>query len=587
MFSSIWPICPEFIEWIHSARGRRLVFARIVRFGKQLRSLRSCIYLLQPIVPSSISSSTSQNLSRFANDLLVRFTLIDLERLMFYLFAHLVEFADFLHDRDIPFHGVDAVDVYNRQRIAYVAGMRLRSNMLMLQGYVLVLHRKGDAFRVGEIISFDVKGGEIPFVRRIIKVYEMEVTGKCNILTKGDHNGWDDRLLYAWNNQHWLQPHHIIGKATWVFPYVGLVKLAIMENVNKTVCSSQSEDDTSASGGANSQREPIRERRVSQGIHFIAAQTRHTPSISSRTATVDMPRDACSHRLPDFRTIRPTSPSPRHATWEVVIVVLAIETGKSEEPLVVCGNCGECFHPTYACPYSKYKNHHGSTYASPQPNFYMSKRSPQIPQHEKRPIRDMMNDLIFENQLFNKVINMNGEPLQDIERNMISDWLSQSTTQTLAEDMQDMKSNVEFDKFSIVDEHLSEPEETLDVSSHEPDITIAQYDDDEAEKEIEVISKRSDEPQKENKEDQPLVLVKPPTLPCIFVRPCKGVDVKERSRIFYTADTFVLDDHDSTDSFVLEVPNELPIQEGGVHDALPKYVDAPFVVDISKGEGIT
>ncbi|KAK9163449.1 hypothetical protein Syun_004351 [Stephania yunnanensis] len=117
--------------------------------------------------------------------------------------------------------------------------------------------------------------------------------------------------------------------------------------------------------------------------------------------------------------------------------------------------------------------------------------------------------------------------------------------------------SVEFDELSIADEHLSEPEETLYISSHEPDITITQYDDDEAEKEIEVISKRLEEPQKENKEDQPLVLVKPPTLPCIFVRPCKGVEVKERSRIFYTADTFVLDDHDSIDSFVLDVPNEL------------------------------
>ncbi|KAK9112752.1 hypothetical protein Scep_020271 [Stephania cephalantha] len=134
---------------------------------------------------------------------------------------------------------------------------------------------------------------------------------------------------------------------------------------------------------------------------------------------------------------------------------------------------------------------------------------------------------------------------------------------------------------------VANPEETLDVSSREPDIIIAQYDDDEAEKEIEVISKRSEEPQKENKEDQPLVLVKPPTLPCIFDKPYTGVEVKERSRIFYTADTFVLDDHDSTDSVVLEVSNELPILKEGVHAALPKYVDAPFVVDISKGEGIT
>ncbi|KAK9143198.1 hypothetical protein Syun_012598 [Stephania yunnanensis] len=151
----------------------------------------------------------------------------------------------------------------------------------------------------------------------------------------------------------------------------------------------------------------------------------------------------------------------------------------------------------------------------------------------------------------------------------------------------DTSKSVEFDEFSIMDEHLSEPEETLDVSSHEPDITIAQYDDDEAEKEIEVISERSEEPQKENKEDQPLVLVKPPTLPCIFVRHCKGVEVEERSRIFYTADTFVLDDHDSTDSFVLEVPNELLTLKEGMHAELPKAINAPFVVDISKGEGIT
>ncbi|KAK9087190.1 hypothetical protein Syun_029584 [Stephania yunnanensis] len=99
--------------------------------------------------------------------------------------------------------------------------------------------------------------------------------------------------------------------------------------------------------------------------------------------------------------------------------------------------------------------------------------------------------------------------------------------------------------------------------------------------------KRPEEPQIESKEDQHLVLVKPPTLPCIFVKPYTGVEVKERSQIFYTADTFVLDDHDMTDSFVLDVPNELPILKDGMHAALPEYVDAPFVVDISKGEGIT
>ncbi|KAK9151572.1 hypothetical protein Syun_009881 [Stephania yunnanensis] len=118
-------------------------------------------------------------------------------------------------------------------------------------------------------------------------------------------------------------------------------------------------------------------------------------------------------------------------------------------------------------------------------------------------------------------------------------------------------------------------------------MAIAPNYDDDVVLEIGVISEQPDEPQIESKEDQPLVLVKPPTLPCIFVKPYTGVEVKERSQIFYNANTFVLDDHDMIDLFVLEVQNELPILNEGVHAALPKYVDAPFVVDISKGEGIT
>ncbi|KAK9166877.1 hypothetical protein Scep_002068 [Stephania cephalantha] len=61
--------------------------------------------------------------------------------------------------------------------------------------------------------------------------------------------------------------------------------------------------------------------------------------------------------------------------------------------------------------------------------------------------------------------------------------------------------SVEFDEFSIVDKYLSEPEETMEVSSHELDITIAQNKDDEVEKEIGVISERPEEPQIERKED--------------------------------------------------------------------------------------
>ncbi|KAK9124201.1 hypothetical protein Sjap_013803 [Stephania japonica] len=109
-----------------------------------------------------------------------------------------------------------------------------------------------------------------------------------------------------------------------------------------------------------------------------------------------------------------------------------------------------------------------------------------------------------------------------------------------------------------VEDYLNEPEETLVISLHEPYIEIEQSTYEEVEKDIEVVSERLEEPQKESKEGQPLVLVKPPTLPRIFVRPYKRV----------------------------EVPNELLILKAGAHAALPKYLDVSFVVDISKGEGI-
>ncbi|KAK9123599.1 hypothetical protein Sjap_013201 [Stephania japonica] len=137
--------------------------------------------------------------------------------------------------------------------------------------------------------------------------------------------------------------------------------------------------------------------------------------------------------------------------------------------------------------------------------------------------------------------------------------------------------SVEFYEFSIVDEYLSEAEEILDVSLHELNITIAKSTYDEVDKDIEVVSERLDDPQKENKEDQHLVLVKPPTLLCIYVRPYKRLDVKERSRIFNTVDTFVLANHDLTDSFVLEVLDELlNLKEGVILDEHLRHLEHPL-----------
>ncbi|KAK9160605.1 hypothetical protein Syun_006946 [Stephania yunnanensis] len=137
-----------------------------------------------------------------------------------------------------------------------------------------------------------------------------------------------------------------------------------------------------------------------------------------------------------------------------------------------------------------------------------------------------------------------------------------------------------------MEEYLRETSKEYEVFQIEQLIVIA-LNEGENEMKIDIISDKPEKPQIESEEDQPLVLVQPPTLPCTFGTPYMGVEVRERLQIFYTIDTFVLDDPDASDSFVLEVSNELLNLKESVHASLPKYVDVPFLVDISKGEGIT
>ncbi|KAK9151211.1 hypothetical protein Syun_009520 [Stephania yunnanensis] len=137
-----------------------------------------------------------------------------------------------------------------------------------------------------------------------------------------------------------------------------------------------------------------------------------------------------------------------------------------------------------------------------------------------------------------------------------------------------------------MEDYLIETYEECEVFQIESEIVIA-LNEEENEMNIDVNSEKSEKPQIESEEYQLLVLVHLPTLPCTFGTPYKGMKVRERLQIFYTADTFVLDDPATIDSFVFEVPDELLNLKEGMHVSIPKYVDASFVVDISKGKGIT
>ncbi|KAK9140316.1 hypothetical protein Scep_009997 [Stephania cephalantha] len=237
---------------------------------------------------------------------------------------------------------------------------------------------------------------------------------------------------------------------------------------------------------------------------------------------------------------------------------------------------------------------------------------PQVPQHEgnqqfhqNTSLEDMVKQLIDNQQKVNRIldeirqIDFRIPGLKDLETKLdqynarlqsMTDEEELCSTQPIFNPKEDVSVDTlkifEVNEVTHMDDYLRETSKECEVFQIEPEIVIA-LNDGENEMKIDVILDKPEKPQIESEEDQPLVLVQPPTLPGTFGTPYKGVEVKERSEIFYTADTFVLDDPDATDSFVLEVPNELLNLKEGMHASLPKYVDASFVVDISKGEGIT
>ncbi|XP_050271896.1 uncharacterized protein LOC126715364 isoform X1 [Quercus robur] len=96
------------------------------------------------------------------------------------------------------------------------------------RGDILFLHMSKDPLRAGEIVVFNVDGHDIPIVHRVIKVHERQDTGEVYILTKGDNNPKDDRVLYA-QGQRWVQRHHVMGRAVGFLPYVGWMTIIMTE----------------------------------------------------------------------------------------------------------------------------------------------------------------------------------------------------------------------------------------------------------------------------------------------------------------------------------------------------------------------
>ncbi|KAM3714066.1 hypothetical protein ACB098_01G306400 [Castanea mollissima] len=97
-------------------------------------------------------------------------------------------------------------------------GLILTSALIIWKGLICIT---GSESPVVVVLSESMEPG-------FQRVHERQDTGEVYILTKGDNNHEDDRVLYA-QGQHWLQRHHVMGRAVGFLPYVGWMTIIMTE----------------------------------------------------------------------------------------------------------------------------------------------------------------------------------------------------------------------------------------------------------------------------------------------------------------------------------------------------------------------
>ncbi|KAK9099154.1 hypothetical protein Syun_026199 [Stephania yunnanensis] len=231
----------------------------------------------------------------------------------------------------------------------------------------------------------------------------------------------------------------------------------------------------------------------------------------------------------------------------------------------VCEICGNSSHSAHNCPYHpQYENYHYSNYASPQSDFSGFMSHPQVPQHEGNQqfhqslsLEDMMMQVMesvsecwqISNEIRKLYFSCPGSKdlVTDLDQYIVSlqrkideaELCSTQPTFNPEEDVSfDTLTNLEMKKVTQVEDYLIETSEECKVFQIEPEIAIA-LTEGEDEMNIDVNSDKLDKPQIESEEDQLPVLVQPPTLPCTFGTPYKGVEVMESwSTEFFFDDAF-------------------------------------------------
>ncbi|KAJ9050387.1 Signal peptidase complex catalytic subunit [Entomophthora muscae] len=94
------------------------------------------------------------------------------------------------------------------------------------RGDLLFLTLGSSPIEIGEVVVFKLPGRDIPIVHRVLKIHVKNETNEEFILTKGDNNNDNDRLLYD-RKQLWLERHHIVGRVNGHLPYLGMITIIL------------------------------------------------------------------------------------------------------------------------------------------------------------------------------------------------------------------------------------------------------------------------------------------------------------------------------------------------------------------------
>ncbi|EPZ36185.1 Sec11-like 3, isoform CRA_b [Rozella allomycis CSF55] len=100
------------------------------------------------------------------------------------------------------------------------------------RGDILFLSMANRPLEHGDIVVFELKGKDIPIVHRLMRIHQKSNSTTLTILTKGDNNSVDDRVLYreAVPSKNWLKRKEVTGRVSGYLPYLGYITILMNEN---------------------------------------------------------------------------------------------------------------------------------------------------------------------------------------------------------------------------------------------------------------------------------------------------------------------------------------------------------------------